>query len=85
MMVPAKRKYIEPGRIETMKVGETLHINSGLGGAFQVKYTGQKNGVANFKSTHKDWPGEYQYPVKEAHKPLFDLVPDYDSPAWVNG
>lgn len=82
-IVPAKRKYVAPGRVNTMKVDETFSIDSGMGGSFTVEYKGHWNGIAKFKNVNfKDWPYEYDIPMDKVQERIFILVPDYDSPTW---
>lgn len=36
-------------------IGETYHVPSGMGGAFQVAYEGLVDGYHQFKNLHEDW------------------------------
>jgi len=79
MLVPAKRDFLTPQEVASLRKGSTSHIDSSLGGAYDVEIVAIKQGSINVKITNIDHEHYRSIPIDTAHNVFFNLVPDYSS------
>ena len=76
------REYVPKDRVYSMKIGETFHIDSGLGGSFTVEFRGIDGPMALFQNVSPGWEmsHHYRYPVDKVHEHIFIYVHRQDTP-----
>jgi hypothetical protein len=81
-IVPAKKRHLCPGRFfdGIIKIGDTFHTDSGMGGSWAVEYTGRnRHGQLVFvRRERPGWPRAHFRYDDHAHaaRELYELVPE---------
>lgn len=77
MIVPAEPSYLTEADVAALRPGDTHHIDSGLGGAFKMRFEGHEGDRYVFRNISPEWEqwGLIRYTCDEVCQQVYDLVP----------
>ncbi|NLF01131.1 MAG: hypothetical protein GX601_09160 [Anaerolineales bacterium] len=78
MIVPADREYATVAEVEALRIGDKLHVDSGMGGSWELVLRGRCDGRLYFeRPARPDWPSVMiGWTAAEAAERLYRLVPE---------
>ncbi len=77
MIVDAEASYLSEEDVAALRVGDTHHIDSGLGGAFKMRFDGHEGDRFVFSNVSPGWEGwgVFRYTIDEVRQHVYDLLP----------
>lgn len=76
MIVPAIPQPLTESEIAVLKPGDKRHVDSGMGGSYQVAFIGKEEGKYVFEdcdAERRAW-GRYRFTIDEVRQQVYRLV-----------